>query len=102
MLLPDLHTASEHYGAFLGGYWCPCVPQWIIDEYNLRHQMQLEGFYDFRTDTYDEKGYAAAHYGKHDRKYLGLNAVGVVMPTVVPHDRKYLGLNAVGLSRTVR
>ena len=70
--------------------WCRCTPTNVIAQHELRHQMFFEGF-DPDSEE-DQKAYAAAHYGRHDRKFLGVNAIAFPVPQIMPDDRIPEGL----------
>jgi hypothetical protein len=65
--------------------WCWCTPQNVIDEHDMNMAMFMEGF-DSRIQA-DRDAYATAHYGRHDTKSVGIQAISVNagLPQTVEH-----------------
>lgn len=67
-LLASLHLIDAHWDAYESGAWCSCVPQSVIDEFNLWHHALMRG-YDLDKPE-DQKRWQTDTYGRHDSENL--------------------------------
>jgi hypothetical protein len=74
--------ALDHYRAADNGYWCWCYSQEHINHVETQIDMFIRGYNADKAE--DVERYKADHYGKHDRKQLGMNAVSCA---IVPERR---------------